>query len=852
MLQLSGFDLASWIQQLNQTEGMAYSPEETFDLYFFEQRLLEGAKATMAAIFHGIDKDFFTTPEKDILKAQQHSLKAAQRYFQGESATKPRLIVDTVLSQSIKNKSEYLRWLREQKKYLDDAASWEMDVLSSDIKKKLKKQWNDRTQFICHTHAALIEASKNLSSLVKYHQDAAKTFHTRKNRSRIPESFYKAYNDYLVNFFKTALQIEQKIAYEMQQRLANWDQHQSTQVFISLLQKKIKFQADPKENLPVFIDKLTPKNFSNFHRYIIKKGDEKTKIELGGRSWFHDTEAIFPTRLHNPKNLLHVVPASLAKYIPRSAPKLPWLFRDARFRYEFFNNKLGVLAVFKRSYQPVQCIVDDNNPQRWQKLWTDIREQEMVVQNEIIELSKKKRGRFLRIFQNRTHRLLQEWNAMLRSHQRLQIENKLALAKNLSQALKEKNRGNLIYTAVFSWQTCAALNRLTEEIRNNLADYTLQDTELESELKILQAQIAELLRYSRLFQALQDLANGKMLAENEWHYCVEQLDLLRQERPETYQAFLNHCLVQRSTINLQFKKSLKAFFTINNPEHVAHIHRLLLTIIQHGTDRDKADLEIRIKKPFLAYLNAILKKVKEGKEINLPNLQATNQLLQTMCEKIQRILGKEISHAGLPLSEHLRMFSNLSCRKAVLTCKARVLAASLAEEFLIARINNDSDQLDSVIKEYILTHPTLGYEASHVDNILIRLRDRAVKENKTVDILGEQLREDEKVIVGLNNPETAVVKTLLNASIFGKQASKVMRNSEIPFIQRIKYLEFINAKLKSLFSELDHPLPIKKFLTARSGRRLLFHADYVDVNLLELESSAKCEKQVPHQLNLTK
>lgn len=248
----------------------------------------------------------------------------------------------------------------------------------------------------------------------------------------------------------------------------------------------------------------------------------------------------------------------------------------------------------------------------------------------------------------------------------------------------------------------------------------------------------------------------------------------------------------------------------------------------------------------MIFLNALNNALQNNTDFDSPHLTYMYRILEFMHEQMGKYFNREILYSGVPVSVHLKMLKENFQSKAVLACKNKALRILLADELLKIKMLKDSDLLDLEIKQYILSDKNLGYSEFHVDKVIMKLRDRAVKENIMIEQL--ELGEDEKMIVGLSSQETAVVKTLINISICVQMAMKVVKNPDITFSQKILYLNNFSQRLNQLIAEAKHLHIVKKLFDSRSNHRLKFYdRSYLNPNMMDI--SARMEDAPIYRLN---
>ena len=840
------FNLRAIIEDVNQKTGRNYPLDSDFGFKFFDEDKLTEINNTLQYLNQSVKASFFSAEERTLIKKQNALANETKAYCQNQPIEKPKtMIVDEALTKYIQSKEIYLTWQTHQSLQLSNPENWEQWSRTAHAIEfaRLKKYWENQQALACHSNAAILEASELLPLLMHYCKSAQKTLRRYQYRFSIPVAIYDAYNNYLNTLHKALLNYHQQLTYSMLARLNAYDEKKPHVIahIVDQLQQSGAEITHRYLPLPPYQDPLTYQQFSAYQNYINKYGNKETREKLFERSWFKDSIS-FPCLKKNTKTKqLQLIPKDFEQEIPTKKRSPAWLFKGTNLRHDFFGDKSALLAHLQKSPRVDNFSFNVEKPTQWQSLLIEIRSQEQLAKDALQELSHKRYQKLSSVFQRQTKQFLSKWELTLKQHLNQQLENKLFLAEKWAQALTDLEKQPL-QAAVYAWYPCQQLRNLLHEIEEN--GKTLQIAPaLQLRLKAVQDRTSQILLLNRIFQGFQHLAENKPMTESEWSYLAGYMELLKKRDQEQHQAFLSVCLVQRIQIYENLRKSLKTFFdnkTIkiqdagDTQSPLDKVLLLYLAVTEFGDDNDKQMLEEKMQKFFLRYLYYILKN-------QLTKPHQNQQLLLESAETILLTIGKHYRYADNTLAEHLQQIKAIQHCPSLLKCKCLSLAMPLAEKFMEKIWDKDTAALDENISVFILSNKELQYGQSHLQ-ILMAIRDQAVRENKTLEELNP--KPSEQVLVGMSH-ETAMVKPLIEASIQAHQTAKQIKSKHLPLKQKTKYLHRLNQELQKKLKEVTS-INLTSVLRIHTSQRLLFTKPYIDPQLLPTDREDSTHKRLTH------
>lgn len=665
-----------------------------------------------------------------------------------------------------------------------------------------------------------MDAAKHLPELISYHRLARKELNSFRIRFKMPGPIREAYQNYLIQFEQSAQVARSQIIQSMVTRLEAWDNdYPNAMLFMMDKIERAGISLQNTQARPVDCDPLTSQHFLKFHQEIYRKGDAQAKEQLKKLSWFSKEKPIPLEIVEVQQNKIQIVPQAFAARIPVKKSWPEWMFKGSNTRYEFFKDKAFLLAQLNRAIDIGSVIINLDKRESITYLLTHIKNQENLISISLEDVAKttKEKGLSKRL-QGKTLQFIQDWENLLKDKRYQQIENKLISAEKIILALADKFKNDPLSAAINCWEICSDLRTLLSEIEQNIHIYGLNNS-LQERLKFTQNQIKDLLSLNRAYSNLMLLAKGNLIPEVEVSYLFDYTDLIRMKGE--YSAFFTLCQPQIIQINGQLKQLFKQFsFHSKDEQDVQSVMDRILCLnaimMRYGTQEHNAVIQDQIFKFFLRYLEVVAAGASKSLQINA--IQSA--------EEIILLIGQRVTFAGQTLDSYIEEIQKLrkESSQEVLKCRCLALAMQLANDFTDKRYDKDIETLDNNLRAIIQSDSTLNYSMANVETVLAT-RDQAIQENKTLSELN--LKKSRRVLIGFDNPSTAKVKELLEASITARVLQREM-HQVIPLKEKMLKARRLTSELKETLS----PDTYKRLCTSKSGRRLLFTKQYIEPGLI--------------------
>ena len=675
--------------------------------------------------------------------------------------------------------------IKKQANVFSDETFWVINQKVANIE-EIKKLWLRNSVLAAFNDATIFKiASETLPMLIAYHKEAF--IEISKNKHQIPKEIHKAYLTYLKDFQERATKMQRLLIDSMLTRLKAYDlskgAYSNPVIYIHSL---IKY---PFER-PYQPSALKPNEFDFYHQYIRLHGNYKQKKEVYERRWYTSLNNI-PTKLiktEDGNDLL--VPQVLSKNIPVKTRWPNWIFWAANIRYNLFKDKVSLMASLKDRVEINNLFVDITLIEPCIIVLNDANKREELIQKSLTDLEKyQSHNKLLSWFSPTTKVFLENWKKILIDQQKLVIEDKINLARKLTESFRSELLKKDL-TVNIPWSAIESLLKLKDDLEKIIET----DKTLDGKVYGLQTILTQINRLTDCHKMLALTANGKDLSQDELDKLLNYITNIQNEDSEIYAAFIEHTkpLFHKIRANLINELQVNPFNFITGKER--NFHQRMISISTSLLERiadlnEYHELDDLVLKYTLNYLRQV---TSENAKYDL-QMKANQCDNLKVCEDVLKIMSGITTWQDKPLNCYLddlqkeKMISN-----RLFKAKCINMVKELTLYFESNELNNNLKLLDEEMILLLKEQPYL-----YTDKVIRRImsiRDDLAS-GKTYESLSLSLSDEN--LLGKNNPEREEIWKLIRQSVYAKQVQIALKNHEITYSSKIHQIEALRLSFSN-------------------------------------------------------
>ncbi len=738
------------------------------------------------------------------------------------------------ISRQQSQKLALINWTTDQRDFLSRRENWNKLVQQKPINKKAIEKlyitYQTHAEFAGASALALIElGQEHLPELIQGQRDAQSAL--RYAWLRMPRRLYKLYRDYLKKFIAEAEKLELMITAAMLEKLKAYDNSCLTcsNVIKPIAKKLQHLQVLTADfNLPSGNEPLTANELSVMQRHIEERGTAQQRKALEKLSWNKPTGDL-ATRVIKNKRGSFVIPSTLSKLVPKTAPIFSKIFKGRAWRHNFFKEKTGFMAHLKSLPNPAIRLIEVDLIKGAPALLAVYHQREGLISSEIDEAVKNNQP-FLKFrLRGKARKLHAQWLDVLKSHRQLIVRYKMDIALTLAQSLINTHNGDEVAAAMVDWRKCAEIHSLVEEIKKNYKEYQLDI--IKPELNKFENKVKKIFLMSDAYQRMLKLSKGGVFTEEDVSYILSVANISQHDVNGMGAAFVRACKPEINSIFEELKKELKRIPTFDSSSHiiVQHINRvkgLHKLVSSFGSKAQMVKLQQQIAKYFFAFLMQSLSVSKQP-----ANFLKDNPYFEKI-EKLLIEIGGSCTICGTsPVSTRAQELTTLreSNSVSLYAVKLRVTATLMAEEFLERRFAKEQQLIDKkIIHLFLSFHEGYKYKESLLPDFNAISEKLAANGADDLSAIADELEKYQQKLVGLAGNEHKPAKVLVEARAKVKRVASQVSRSDLGLAEKQKLVTGLNVSLSNLlttglgvFSRAGDEM-----LQTRSGKKQLFTKTY--------------------------